>query len=114
MIRSPIKKDVSVVNLFLETCSTKNDHALAIEGYKYSMMHSVTPNEVTFGIMVKVFGFARKLEKAFELLDLMKVYHMKPSIIIFTNLIHISFYNRSYRKAELAYSLLKKCKIQGD
>lgn len=64
--------------------------------------------------MVKLYGFSRELAKAFELLDLMAVYEIHPSIIIFTNLIHISFYNRKPRKAELAYQLLKKKKLRGD
>lgn len=53
--------------------------------------------------MVKLYGFSRELSKAFELLDLMAVYEIHPSIIIFTNLIHISFYNKNPKKAELAY-----------
>lgn len=72
------------------------------------MMKGIEPNEITFGIMVKIFGFSGDLEKAFDLLDLMKVYKMTPSIIIFTNLIHISFFNRNIRKAELAFTLFKK------
>lgn len=72
------------------------------------MASGITPNEVTFGIMVKVFGFAHELEKAFDLLDLMEVYQIHPSIIIFTNLIHISFYCKQPRKAEMAYNIFKK------
>lgn len=44
----------------------------------------------------------------------MNVYNIAPSIIIFTNLIHISFFCREPRKAELAYSLFKKQKLDGD
>lgn len=64
--------------------------------------------------MVKVYGFSRELHKAFDLLDLMGVYGIEPSIIIYTNLVHISFYNRNPRKAELAFTLLKKKKLDGD
>ena len=78
------------------------------------MMKNLKPNEITFGIMVKVYGFSRELHKAFNLLDLMAVYEISPSIIIYTNLIHISFYNRKARKAELAYTLAKKQGIKGD
>lgn len=56
MIKAKIKIDVSVINLFLESCSTKEDYKLAIEGYKFAMMQNVEPNEITFGIMVKVYG----------------------------------------------------------
>lgn len=114
MIKSKIKIDVSVINLFLESCSTKEDFKLAEDGYKFTMMQGVEPNEITFGIMVKVFGFARNLENAFDLLDLMEVYGIKPSIIIFTNLIHISFYCRDPRRAELAFSLFRKHDLDGD
>lgn len=38
MIKSKIRIDVSVINLFLESCSTKDDFKLAIDGYKFSMM----------------------------------------------------------------------------
>lgn len=78
------------------------------------MMSNIEPNEITFGIMVKVYGFARELQNAFDLLDLMNVYNIQPSIIIFTNLIHISFYCREPRKAELAFLLFKKTKVNGD
>ena len=106
--------DISVVNLFLDSCATPKDFKLGIQGYQYSMMKNVTPNEVTFGIMVKIFGFSRELRKAFDLLDLMAVYEISPSIIIFTNLVHISFYNSNPRKAELAYTLFKRKGLKGD
>lgn len=106
--------DISVVNLFLDSCSTPKDFKLGIQGYQYAMMKNIIPNEVTFGIMVKIFGFSRELRKAFDLLDLMDVYEIPPSIIIFTNLIHISFYNSNPRKAELAYTLFKRQKLEGD
>lgn len=78
------------------------------------MAQGMTPNEVTFGIMIKVYGFSRELELAFDLLDLMGVFNINPSIIIYTNLIHISFYCRKSRKAELAFSLFKKSGLDGD
>lgn len=114
MINSKIEIDISVINLFLDTCANKVDFKLGIKGYQYSMMKNVAPNEITFGIMVKIFGFSRELHKAFDLLDLMAVYDIKPSIIVFTNLIHISFYNRNARKAELSFTLMRKEGIKGD
>ena len=38
MIASKIKIDVSVVNLYLDSCATKEDFKLAIDAYKYAMM----------------------------------------------------------------------------
>lgn len=77
-------------------------------------MKNMEPNEITFGIMVKIYGFARDLVKAFDLLDLMKVFNVKPSIIIFTNLIHISFACKNPRKAMMAMTIFKKYKKKGD
>lgn len=64
--------------------------------------------------MVKVFGFSRDLDSAFEIIDLMEVYKIKPSIILFTNLIHISFYCRDWRMADKAYRSFKSYKLKGD
>ena len=114
MIKSKIKIDISVINLFLESCSNRDNYKLGLNSYQFAMMYNIIPNEVTFGIMIKLYGFARELHKAFELLDLMAVYKIHPSIIIFTNLIHTSFYNNKPNKAELAYKLLKKEKLRGD
>jgi pentatricopeptide repeat protein len=38
MIKSKIEIDVSVINLFLESCSTKEDFKYSLEGYKFAMM----------------------------------------------------------------------------
>lgn len=57
---------------------------------------------------------ARDLDKVFELIDLMGVYRIQPSIIHFTNMIHVSFYSRNSQKAELAFKLFKKSGLKGD
>lgn len=38
MIKSKIRIDVSVINLFLESCSSKEDFKMGIDGYRYAMM----------------------------------------------------------------------------
>lgn len=64
--------------------------------------------------MVKLYGFGRQLKDAFDLLKEMEKRDMSPSIIFFTNLIHISFMLRNSRKAELAFKLFKKTGNKGD
>ena len=61
MINAEIEIDVSVINLFLDSCANKDDFKLGVQGYQYAMMKNVEPNEITFGIMVKIYGFAREL-----------------------------------------------------
>ena len=58
--------------------------------------------------MVKLYGFGRQLKEAFDLLKEMEKRKMEPSIILYTNLIHISFMLKDSRKAELAFKLFKK------
>ena len=114
MINNLPSVDISVVNLLLDSCATPVDFKLAVQAYQYAMMRNIVPNEVTFGIMVKVYGFSRELHKAFDLLDLMTAYEIAPSIIVYTNLVHISFYNKSPKKAEIAFALFKKAGLKGD
>lgn len=114
MLQAPIDVDISVVNLFLDFCANSKDYKYGIKGRALSDKAKITPNEVTFGIMIKLYGFSREIRKAFDSLDLMKAYRITPSIIIFTNLIHISFYSRKFKKVELAYRMLKKQGLKGD
>ena len=114
MLESTISVDVSVVNLFLDCCANKFDYKLGIKGYQLADAHKIKPNEVTFGIMIKIYGFSRELGKAFSTLDVMKAYGIRPSIIVFTNLVHISFYSRNLKRVEEAYRLFKKEKLKGD
>lgn len=114
MMKNNVEIDISVINLFLDSCSTVTDFKIGINAYQQVMLKNVTPNEITFGIMIKIYGFARELQKAFDLLELMEVYEIKPSIIIFTNLIHISFYNKNPKKAELAFLQFKRLGGVGD
>lgn len=114
MLNSDIESDISVVNLFLDSCATHTDYKTAISAYQFVMTKNIQPNEITFGVMIKVYGFAHELQKAFDLLDLMAVFKINPSIVIYTNLIHISFYNKCPKKAEQAFALYKKTGARGD
>lgn len=114
LLNSTIQPDISIVNLFMDSCANYNDYRLGIKIFEQSDLHKIRPNEVTFGIMIKVYGFARKVDKAFELIPVMKAYGIPPSIIVYTNLIHISFYNKKLKRVEEAYNLIKKDRIRGD
>ena len=106
--------DISVINLYLDSCANVNDFKLGIQVYQFVMTKNIVPNEITFGIMIKIYGFAKELQKAFDLLELMEVYQINPSIIVYTNLIHISFYNKNPKKAEMAFLQFKRNGGAGD
>ena len=114
LLNSEIKADISIVNLFLDSCASRTDFKLALKIYEQADLHRIRPNEVTFGIMIKVYGFSREVTKAFDLIPVMKAYNIDPSIIVFTNLVHISFYNKKYKKVTEAFTMLKKDKLKGD
>ena len=114
LLNSEIKADVSIVNLFLDSCANYTDYRMALKIYEQADLHKIKPNEITFGIMIKVYGFSKEVKKAFDLIPVMKAYNITPSIIVYTNLVHISFYNRNFRKVEAAYSMFKNDRLKGD
>lgn len=114
LLNSEITADISIVNLFLDSCANYNNFKLALKIYEQADLHKIKPNEITFGIMIKVYGFSREVKKAFDLIPVMKAYGIVPSIIVYTNLVHISFYNKAFRRVEEAYSMLKRDRIKGD
>ena len=114
MLSANFKIDVSVVNLYLDFCAHPKDFKLGLRAWSLAERKHIRPNEVTFGILIKLYGFSRELNKAFALVEIMNAYCIRPSIIVFTNLVHISFYSRKLKRAELAFRLLKKQKLQGD
>lgn len=114
LLNSNITPDISIVNLFMDSCANYHDFKMGLKIFEQADLHRIRPNEVTFGIMIKVYGFAREVDKAFDLIPVMKAYGISPSIIVYTNLIHISFYNKKLRRVEEAYSLIKKNRIRGD
>lgn len=114
MIDSKIEYDVSIMNLFLESCASSDDHKIGMSSFEYLHKRKVAFNEITMGIMVKIYGAQFKLKSAFGLLEVFSEINLKPSLIFFTNLIHVSFFNKKPAKAELAFTLMKKEGIKGD
>lgn len=114
MLESKIEYDVSIINLFLESCASSDDHKTGISCYEYFSKKLIPINEITLGIMVKIYGAQFKLKSAFELLDKFEECKIKPSLIFFTNLIHVSFYNKKPAKAELVFTLMRKENVKGD
>lgn len=114
MIDSKIEYDVSIMNLFLESCASFDDHKIGMSSFEYLHKRKVAFNEITMGIMVKIYGAQFKLKSAFGLLEVFAEINLKPSLIFFTNLIHVSFFNKKSAKAELAFTLMKKEGIKGD
>lgn len=114
MIDSKIEYDISIINLFLEACAASDDNKLGIQSFEYFRAQKAVFNEITMGIMVKIYGACYKLKDAFDLYELFAEIGCKPSLIFFTNLIHVSFYNKKPNKAELVFTLMKKDGVRGD
>lgn len=114
MVGRGLEVESSLGNFYLDACANPIGWSEGINGFNYLMARGFTPNEVTFGVMVKTYGFAQNLDKAFALLDQMKAKDITPSIVVFTNLIHISFYCKNPKKAQLAFSLFAKTGAKRD
>lgn len=114
MIDSKIEYDVSIINLFLESCASGDDMKLGMNTFENLVKKNVTLNDITMGIMAKIYGANFKLKQAFDLLEYIAKNNMRPSLIFFTNLIHVSFFNKKPAKAELVATLMAREDIKGD
>jgi pentatricopeptide repeat protein len=114
MIESKIEYDVSIINMYLESCASSDDMKLGMSSFENLVKKNIQLNDITMGIMVKIYGACFKLKSAFDLLEYIAKHNMHPSLIFFTNLIHVSFFNKKPAKAELVATLMAKEKVKGD
>ena len=116
MIDSRITPDTAVINLFLENCFTsKKDYSSeGIELFEMLQNSRIQPNQVTFSILVKLYGRARKLGKALGVLGVMKSYYVRPGLIVFTNLVQVCFNAKRAEKAVEMYEEMLGRRIKGD
>lgn len=104
----------SICNNFLESCANKMMWKLGFKAWNLILEKNLAIDEITFGIVVKFYQHSKNLSKAFELLALMKQKKVEPTVIFFTNLIHISFGLANWEKAQEAFTLCNELGIPKD
>ena len=104
------------MNLFLESClqeSKKYNH-LGIETFKSLSKKRISPNNGTFGILVKIYGKLGELKNAMKVLHRMKRFRVRPGPIIFTNLVQVCFNLKRTDKALEVYEEMLALRVIGD
>jgi len=60
---------------------------LAKEVYKEMRNMSIKPSNVTYSILIKLYGKGRQIERALDILEEMKQANVAPGMIVYTCLI---------------------------
>ena len=74
----------------------------------------IKPSNVTFSILIKIYGKSRQLEKALNVLEEMKGAGVRPGLIVFTCLIQACIKSKQVDMAIEKFHEMKRVGIQGD
>lgn len=114
MIGLKISPDLAIFNQIMEACSDMHSYQEGLEAYALLKSSSCVANQVTYGTLVKLMGFAKQHVQAFDICADMKAQKLSPSVIFYTNLSHICFANRRADLAEKAFELMIKDQLIPD
>jgi pentatricopeptide repeat protein len=114
MLREGVSPDLPIFNLLLEACADPTNFTYGFQVYSILCTTGIRPSPITFGTLVKLYGFKGCPEEAFSLINEMRRWNVEPSVIFFTNIIHISFSNRQAHLAEKAYFMMCNEGLQPD
>ena len=105
---------ISLQNHLLESCFDKINWKLGMTIWNYILEKNLPMDNITFGTIVKFYQHKKDLIGAFNLLKLMQEKNIKPNIIYFTNLIHVSFSSKNHSKAIEAFELCERSGLKKD
>ena len=114
MLDARVTPDLPIFNSIIEASSDPIHFKYGFEVYTLLRMNAVRPNMITFGTLVKLHGFARTPQLAFSLLGDIASLSMKPSLILMTNLIHISFANHRTDLVDKAIGVIETMGMKMD
>merc|ERR1719463_45398 len=102
--------DEIAFNSLLNGCSKNNKVSYAENVFQSMRELGVKPSNVTFSILVKMYGKAKMLDKAAEIMDLMEVeYKEKPNLFVYTCLIQACVQNMQVKRGwDLFHSMQEK------
>merc|ERR1719324_929254 len=102
--------DEIAFNSLLNGCSKNNKVSYAETVFQSMRELGVKPSNVTFSILVKMYGKAKMLDKAAEIMDLMEhEYKEKPNLFVYTCLIQACVQNMQVKRGwELFHAMQDK------
>jgi len=108
------KLDEVIYNSILDGCVKQNLFDKALEIYNDMKELKISPSNVTYSILIKLFASNRKEEKALQLLDEMKANNVKPGVIVYTCLIQTCFKSRRFDESIKLFEEMKNSGIKPD
>ena len=74
-------------NSLLDGCCKSNEIEMALKVYQNMRTLRIKPSNVTYSILIKIYGKQKNLGKALGILEEMKKEGVKPGLIVYTCLI---------------------------
>lgn len=107
--------DESTFNVLLNGCSKqfRVDHAETVLAYMRVL--AVRPSNITLSILVKLYGRAKMLDKAIEIVSVIEHdYKLEPNLFVYTCLIQACFQNRQDDRGWNVFRSMQKKGIEPD
>lgn len=82
--------------------------------YKSMREQKIKPSNVTFSILVKIYGKSKQLQKALGVLEEMTELGIKPGVFVYTCIIQTCIKSKQFNIALEKFEEMKALKIQGD
>lgn len=106
--RDKLAREAIVYNTILDGCISNNRTDVAEDLLRDMEAENIVPTNFTLGILVKMYGRARQLDKAFQVMDsFAQKYNLAPNKEVMTCLISACLSNHS---AERAYEVFERMK----
>merc|ERR1719203_872703 len=107
--KAGMAKDCIVYNTILDGCTRHNRMDLADLVLKEFETNNIAPSIFTLGILVKMYGRRRKLDKAFEVLETLPAkYGLTPNVQVKTCLISACVCNNSIERGMQVFDQMKE------
>jgi len=87
MLNSHIRPDEGLINLLLESCYITGKLDKGNEIFNIMNSLKIPASNITYSMLIKLYGKVRKIHKAVGVLDIMKQNRVKPNLITYTNLV---------------------------
>jgi len=70
------------LNTLLDGCAKTGDQESTLKLFTEMKSNNIKPSNVTFSILIKLYGNHNQIEKALDVLELMKDTGVKPSAVV--------------------------------
>ncbi|XP_057438370.1 pentatricopeptide repeat-containing protein At5g02830, chloroplastic isoform X2 [Lotus japonicus] len=107
--RFPFTPTTSTYNTLLKACGSDYYHAKALINEMKTV--GLSPNQITWSILIDICGGTENVEGAIEILKSMGDAGIKPDVIAYTTAIKVCVESKNFKQALTLYEEMKSCEI---